>query len=416
MQPSKLLSVNLELLLSRGFLTPNYLTSLLMYAILPSKYTIKKSEPQTESETNLEVKTYETQSDNNGTTIYFIGRRGNAIERAPLTMPQLPQTKKFIFWNYPDVGRSGGTSYHTDELVLAGYKLVKERIVNNTPANEIYLYGHSLGGAVAAAIAEKLHTDGFAINLTVDRSFSSLSAATDAILRQWLSDSNNQLAASSSLITSVIATTAAVIMPGIILSESLNSLGLLLSCAITYAGYSLAQLIGMLPYTETVAKYINLTFNWMGDISYMLTNAISSVVAASIILVSLIVGVCVGALIGLCLHIVGIDMPVEPILRTILDLTVGNLDSTQSVNHILRMEHHGEIKVINSLTDEIITPEASLNTGLGLPPKSNRVLDTEHMRAPFISIWHTESSHRPPAPRADDIDEGLTFSIPASAA
>lgn len=419
MQPSKLLSGNLELLLSRGFLTPNFMTSLLMYAVLPAKSSLlhPKTDPQgnTSRADGLDVQTLEGCADGTETTIFFAGNGADAIFLAPFQRPHLPQTRNFIFWNYPDVAGSSGSSYHTDEVVRAGYKLVKEQIDSGTPANQIYLHGHSIGGGFAAAIAEKLHEDGFAVNITIDRSFSSLSAVIPAALLQFArTEEENLIAQNLPLVTSVLASAAAGLIPGIVLSESINTFGLLLSSAVAYAGYYLASLINMIPYMGTVAQYTNLALSWLADITYWVINAVSTVIAASVMFVGLVAGALVGTLIGLCLQIFDVNMPVEPVFRAVLDLTVGNLDSLQSVNHLLSLEEHGKVKVINTKLDGVIVPEASLNTGLGLPPHADRELKTEHIKMPFQSIWHTRADHNQRILSDDDIDECLTFSLAPS--
>ncbi len=103
---------------------------------------------------------------------------------------------KYIFWNYPGVGCSKGSVFHPEDLVEGAYQQVKRLMSDGIAPKDITLHGLSLGGSVAIFAAKRLHNEGIYINLTVDRSFSSISRVLPNLWDKfWASESVNLQAA-----------------------------------------------------------------------------------------------------------------------------------------------------------------------------------------------------------------------------
>lgn len=76
-----------------------------------------------------------------------------------------------LFFNYRGCGHSGGKVKPATELLLDGSAVVEHLKAKDVPLKNILLYGHSIGGGVAATVAE--HYKG--IKIINDRSFKAVS-------------------------------------------------------------------------------------------------------------------------------------------------------------------------------------------------------------------------------------------------
>lgn len=86
--------------------------------------------------------------------------------------------KKVVLFNYRGVGESTGNATNAKDLVHDGRAICQMLMDKGIPASRIMLYGHSIGGGIATAVAAKNQD----INLIIDRSFSSLSKAAQDIV------------------------------------------------------------------------------------------------------------------------------------------------------------------------------------------------------------------------------------------
>ena len=139
--------------------------------------------------------------------------------------------KNYIFWNYPGVGCSAGDSHSVHDLFKAGYQQAKRLLDQGIPAQNITIHGLSLGGGVAAHVTRQLHEEGYLVHLDVDRSFSQLSAVIPASIN------TNTPTAYAPLITSVIAFSLSGVALGTTFAGFIATIGLGTACATETMGY-----------------------------------------------------------------------------------------------------------------------------------------------------------------------------------
>lgn len=93
-----------------------------------------------------------------------------------------------VAFNYRGVGKSTGTAQYANDLCTDGIAQVQRLLDQGIPANQIILYGHSLGGAVATRVAQYFHGKGLKVKLFNDRSFSNLTHVMVGHIRGEASD------------------------------------------------------------------------------------------------------------------------------------------------------------------------------------------------------------------------------------
>ena len=300
--------------------------------------------------------------------VYFPGNLQDAL-RPELINNILSQTpeKSHLFWNYPGQTRYIGVT-HFNQLIEAGYQAVKHLIKTGVRAQHITLYGYSLGGGIAAKVARMLYLEGYFVDLTIDRSFSSLCAVISPLLYQRITDqslTHKQYAKHLPFGTAVVGSA--------VLGASL---GIGLSCLITALGR----------YHRKTHRLLN----WIGSL-------IGGTVASIGFLTGLFTGAGIGAVLSLQLlftrkpRYLSLKLPT----RLLLNTTTGELTSVKNIRAILRYPQHGDIKIINSHSDEVIHPSAALNTGLGL----SRHAQMNPYR--ITSIWYQKACHYTPLEAED---------------
>jgi|GEM_PF-4137551 len=83
-----------------------------------------------------------------------------------------------LTFNYKGVGGSAGASHQVSSLMEDAKTMVYFLLALKYQPENIILYGHSFGGAIAASVARDFHRDGKPINAFVDRTFSYPPAVT----------------------------------------------------------------------------------------------------------------------------------------------------------------------------------------------------------------------------------------------
>jgi len=130
---------------TRGFMTPTYLSSLIMMAVLPAKLSVNKRDHLSNHSVDITprirplmrrntytsffvngIETFErlTLNANPAYQINFCGNAQDA-ENTASWRSFSTLTKNMIYWNYPNVGASAGQAQSVDELIDAGYQQVK---------------------------------------------------------------------------------------------------------------------------------------------------------------------------------------------------------------------------------------------------------------------------------------------------
>jgi len=375
----------------RGLMTPTYLSSLLMQLILPAQFAVDKRTSlhndgktstinHTHTATPLSIDGIETleilQKHNNNQTyeIFCCGNQQDAMQDGfAAYLAEKQPNKNHILWNYPGVGGSAGHTNSAHDLIEAGYKQAKRLLDQKIPAEKITLHGLSLGGAVATQVAQRLHEEGHLVHLEVDRSFAQIARVLPAKLEK------NEL--DTPLFTSVIA-----------LSLSGLALGTTLAGLVGSIGVVLATLA-----TPTIKPYIEDTFNVLG-----------SVVGGILAIAGLVVGVLAGLALGALLSVQylwtdeALIVPITCAFSAVLYSTCCEMDSVDAMDHILKADNKLEnctkkqptINVINTVDDEVIEVEASLNVGLGFRPgQASQDDETQPLQPKINSFWFEKGGH-----------------------
>lgn len=179
------------------FMTPTYLSTLLMLEVLPRPIIqrFEENEPLQKKIQNIlaryrgskEIKddlkkieimyvpnTSNPTSPTQHHRILFCGNAQDAFDAEQIYYKYLRfKDDNLIFWNYPGVDDILECANTPDDLVKAGYQMVKKLIEDkNIAAEHVTLHGHSLGGSVAIHVARKLYEEGCFVNIEIDRTFS----------------------------------------------------------------------------------------------------------------------------------------------------------------------------------------------------------------------------------------------------
>jgi pimeloyl-ACP methyl ester carboxylesterase len=476
----------------RGLMTPSYISPLIMSALLPSTVIVERNNPlqnynsqctkdsilkrtcemhdniglfnqhyQHVTNTHtLEKVTIEgleslraqmKQQPANGAPyeIYFCGNAQDAmpIFTASARIAAEPQ-KNHLFWNYPGVGFSRGSTDSPDDLIKAGYQQVKFLLGEGIPANKITLYGFSMGGGVAAQVARQLHKEGLMVHLTIDRSFANLASVGSECIKAFLAEPEYTHIAP--LCTSILACGVAVFSLGTTFAGLVATTGLLTDNAITTVGLMVAyfvramgifmqafvSLIGEIIafpfslFSQKVSNDIKEWFDRMGEslsyganfisqgiyeaiatIAWVIdcsVNFIGSLAGGAIALAGFLGGCLLGLITGavlslqLCWTDKPVTMPMSPAFSAGLYSSCCELNSVNAIRDIVAIDtlpkHQdkapAEIQVINTLDDEVIRVNASLNKGLNFKPgvvPNNE--ERQPLRNKVTSFWYRNGGH-----------------------
>ncbi|MFT4058074.1 MAG: hypothetical protein QM652_00840 [Legionella sp.] len=265
----------------RGLMTPTYLSTLVMFAVLQAKYHVEKKKPLINDEQGLctEESLFERAKADHPFnmfkakydeitkthTLASLSVDGLEMLEARQKQPNPNQqyeifccgnlqdamnfytaydrittesNKNYIFWNYPGVGSSMGETHSTHNLFTAGYQQAKRLIDQGIPAQNITLHGYSLGGGVATHVARQLHEEGHLVNLEVDRSFACIASVIPAsIKRNMINKETSKQSSYAPLITSTIALALSGIALGTTFAGFVASVGLVTASATAAIGY-----------------------------------------------------------------------------------------------------------------------------------------------------------------------------------
>lgn len=363
----------------RGFMTPTYLSSFVMLPILPPQIYQPDDSCSNIGEDYrsglLDLDGIDTIELKHNTSkdyqIYYCGNAENACNN-DIYLKYIPLNKNLIFWNYPGVGYSAGPARSVFDLIEAGYKQAKRLLDQGVPANNITLYGRSLGGGVAAQVARRLHEEGHMVHLRIERSFSSLAPVAPEMLKanKW----------NTPFFTSLIALSVSGVALGMITAGLIASIGLVLA--------------NLTP--SAIAPYINATFDLVGSFVGLGT---------------LIAGALVGALVGLALGTLlsiqflwtnnPLTVPMTPAFSALLYSTCCEMDSVSAIRDMRNMRNmHAQpsntptISVTNTVDDKVIRVPASLNVGLGFKPgQAPRDDVNSALKQNINSMWYRNGGH-----------------------
>ncbi len=418
-------------LYKRWFMTPNYLSNylgekLMTNVILPQSK--KTSVPRHEARefdqgtildgygsTVGSIKSHHIEITGSDTTqtlkatnpdlkhyyVHFVGNDQKDALSPDFVKPILERyaDKNHIFKNYPGVGTKQ-TSNRVDPLIDAGYEQIKALLKEGIPAEKITLYGFSLGGGVAAAVASKLHDEGHCVNLIVDRSFSSLGAVPSARIKTVfnLIPNAKKYEQYLPLATSVIACGTLGFSLGTALAGIIKSIGILVVSLLANLGYYLSLMLSFIPGAQSAASTLNAGFNVLAHYTQIVFDVIASVSGALVGLCAGVAGTVTGLILGAFLSLQSlvsnkpVSMPLNSAASMLLNTTTGELHSVSNIQHILSLKKHGHIKIINSIEDKNIVPDAALNTGIGLSVDRDPTVK-KNLGGNIHSVWYNKGDH-----------------------
>jgi hypothetical protein len=308
--------------------------------------------------------------------IYFAGNAQDAL--SPELVEHLiseNQGKNHIFWDYPGESRHIGVNRFY-LFIKAGYQQVKKILegdVHNgklpVPAQNITIRGYSMGGGVATAVARKLHDEGYPVNLSIDRSFSSLSAVLSPLLYHLVEKQYDHYLP---LGTSVVAFSVIGVSVGTASAGFIASIGTVIASLIAMIGYGLNLIISRVPGSTLIVKTLNALFNSHAEYLNNCFNIAATIIGTVVSSIGLLAGAVLGAATGLVLSLqllftkTPYNISLEPATRCLLKTTTGEIDSVQNIKHILNLtpNKNSKINIFNSKEDEVIREEAALATGL----------------------------------------------------
>lgn len=471
-------------LMERGFMTPSFLSTFIMYLVLPAKF-IKHEPQKTNSDDekisawkhnyidssekffnsamywriyDLEIKfklsflpgesetlCMASKIPDSRYVIYYPGNAQDAMN--PDFIYHFLQWRggysNYIFWNYPGTGLSEGWTNSVDDLFNAGYQQVKNLMSMGVTAENITLYGFSLGGGVATHVARQLHEENHPVNLVVERSFSVFSYVPNTLFNTAFEDAT--MLKRRVVLSAVISFALTGIALGTTIAGLVSSVGLLIANVIDAVGivadFSL-YLIGVIiqEITCAIGEIFAYPVGFLSDdmssgirsafkqIGYLLSSAflnagsiiqeffsdlaslvdgifffMSGLVGGMIGLAGLIGGVLAGLIIGAVLLIQEFwtDKPVTisltPVIMALAYSACFEMNSVYQMQRLLqareRLDHQSSIQVINTLDDVIIKPQVSLNTGLALNLGKNDSVNGIRYKHPIESIWYPSGGH-----------------------
>ena len=329
-------------LYSRGFLSPSFISRLLMMTVLPAKTV---SSPKEKSEYD------DFESLDKKTLFFFNGNLQPASGNFLMSKSILDKKNKrlnLFAANYPGAFGLPGTSDCVDDLFEAGYQNVRNYMhKHNIAAENITLVGHSLGGGVAAHVALRLHQAGFPVELKIHKSFSSISAVVEDLINQQILDTIfNQFFKKSCpreykpMINGLLFCGFGLASLGVLITGYLASLGVLFK--------AIETTLGVYPLISNGFYYSEF------------------IIGGSLTVISLLIGLILGSVLGALLstQLLFTDkpslIPTRYAIGALLTAACCEMNSIAQIKQLICLNSQAKIKIYNSTTDEVIPMKASL--------------------------------------------------------
>ena len=383
---------------ARGYMTPSYLSSLIMLLILPAQFIVEKNNNDNALNHHFDIITHtfnqfmhqgihtreakSIEHNEQEYEIYCCGNGEDAMSTLLAYSRIVHDNKNYIFWNYPGVGNSLGSAHSTNDLFKAGYEQVKRLIDKGVEAKKITLHGWSLGGGVAIHVARQLRDEGHMVNLNIDRSFANLASVIPASVDGPLLSSSLSLAVFGIAIGTTVA-------------SLLASLSLMLASTIAAIGYIIALSLDSLAFYpfHMLAFLINEMTSILAFLFLDFTHFIIAMLGLSIALSTGLLGTVLGCLIGLMLSFQLLwtnkpwNMPMTWAFSAALNSACCEMNSVIEIERLLKKDGDAKISLRNVLDDEIIKVGASLLMGLGLKPGK------QPLKEKIKSFWYSIGGH-----------------------
>lgn len=384
--------------------------------------------------------------------IYFCGNAQDAkdlMENNIYNHLYGKQRKNLIFWNYPSVGQSKSISHPTsDDFANAGFAFVEYCTQQGIKAENITLYGFSIGGAIGAKVARIAHEQKIPVKLIIERSFASMKLVLNSYVNS-LQHSN----VAYILASSIVAFSISGAIVGMSLGNMSHTISLLAFSPINLLGYTISKLFQGLGYVlfESMTLSIDSLPNdmlknstrgiielsrsaclanfklagtaihegfatlalFLANATNLILNITAGLIGSAIFIVGAVLGVLTGSLSLSQLLVVNSPfvLPFDKMFSFFIDEAKVSLNTRAEIEAIEQnAEINGteiDITIINTLDDSIVLSEASLNQGLGFePPKfestiisgklirnTQEQLNASASLTGIKSIWYQQGNH-----------------------
>lgn len=389
---------------ARGYMTPSYLSSLIMHLILPAQFIVEKNNNDDALYHHFHIKTHtfnqfmhqgiqtlEAKNTENNEQEYEIYCCGNGEDAMSILLAYsriVHDNKNYIFWNYPGVGKSLGPAHSTNDLFKAGYEQAKRLIDKGVEAKKITLHGWSLGGGVAIHVARQLRDEGHMVNLNIDRSFANLASVIPASV-------------DGQLLSSILSLAVFGIAIGTTVASLLASLSLMLASTIATIGYIIALSLDSLDFYpfHMLAFLTNKMTSILAFLFLDFTHFIIAMLGLSIALSMGLLGAILGCLVGSILSCQLLwtnepwTMPITWAFSAALNSACCEMNSVIEIERLLKKDGDAKISIRNVLDDEIINVGASLLMGLGLEPGRQPGNEKQPLKEKITSFWYDIGGH-----------------------
>jgi len=459
----KPISSSFQGLLARGFLTPTFFSALVMAPVLPAQVMTllaKGDEDSPLSQDNLYatlfrrfaeqhpnkveswLKNYFEQTwkkiaethaiqvtsangierieliantPSNQYVIYYAGNGGDAMYLPSIDshiQNEKFKANNFIFWNYPGVKGSVGFCMSSYDVFAAGLQQVQDLLARDVPAQNITLYGRSLGGGIASQAASRLPKSDYRPNLEIERSFSAISAVPIVAVREMI----DAYPRYRPFYSAILACSLVGLSLGFFSAGFIATVGLLCAFLIASVGYILSKVVQIvrnglelfLPVDVTPAlldfldKLTVLMDTQLSKFALLVCqhifNILGSIIGVVVAVPGLIVGSLVGVVIGAVLSLQTLFSDSPPLyfplhyaFKWLTFVAHVEMNSVAAIEHILAdTEHPPKIVSTNVKNDEIIPPKASLNAGLGFEPEP---VDEDSYAKQISFFWYQSGGH-----------------------
>jgi hypothetical protein len=390
-------------------MTPTCISAILMGVILPAKGNHQNTDK------NLPIDKEIIKKDGaQNYIIFFGGNAQNCIDEASHIFKNHENNdSNWLFWNYPGVGNSCLPSDSPEDLYRAGYSVVRELMIKEQVLPEnITLYGYSLGGNVASEVARRLYREEYFVHLTVDRTFSTISAVIPEKIKDELLNPELRLYSlygasmlgMSALMLSILGLPGSIIntatltlmnalaMTGYCIAFVIQSVGIILQEMMSEMGFEKMGAYLALPFIK-LGNFVNDIINFIAESLYNVTYWIVGIVSLAAFLPMLFVSVAAGIVCGTLLSVEllwtnrPMVLPISMMIEAALIVNSCSMDTLNAMNEIMKLNTGANIHIKNTQNDDIILTKASLCEGMEFFLGANQ--DQQPLNSKVTCEWYS---------------------------
>ena len=185
----------------------------------------------------------------------------------------------YLFFNYPNVGKSQGHAKTIDDYVAAGINIVAAIKKQSIPPEEVTLYGIEFGGHIASAVAYDFYQQKYPVRVQVYQMSSTL--FSDFMRRGEAEENTHMPTFLSHCMLMAKGGCLGLAALGFILGNFVNTLGVLLAALIYYSGQGLTHGFRFLR-LELLANGVDAMMTSLSYLIYELFNGLGSLTTLAV--------------------------------------------------------------------------------------------------------------------------------------